>query len=377
MNNSFGEIFRLTTFGESHGPAIGGVIDGAPPGIRLNEARIEQAMRRRRPGTSPSVSARSEADKVEFLSGLKDSVTLGTPIAFVIKNTDSRSSDYDSLEHLYRPGHADFTTHKKYGIRDHRGGGRASARETACRVVGGAVAQEVLRSRGIAVGAFLKQVGGVSLQFPPGETIAPREMAEYLLHRDSLSLPCPDAGIAAGMMAEIESVRKAADSVGGIVECAVYGLPIGIGEPVYNKLQSRLAAAMLSINAAKGFEYGGGFSLASRRGSEVRDEWSRRDMRSSPSLTVTNHSGGIQGGISNGMPVYFRVAFKPTPTTPGDARCLASDGTLQSVDIKGRHDPCVAVRGVAVVEAMAAMTILDMLLMRRATRPFDDESLLY
>lgn len=315
--NTFGERLRLTTFGESHGPAVGGVIDGFPPRIKIDFELLARRMAERRPGR-PGTSQRREEDIPEFLSGINgEGITLGTPIAFIIKNRDSRSEDYKQLEDAYRPNHADFTYEARYGIRDHRGGGRASARETACRVVAGALAEQFLKSRGIEINAWLENTD------------------------------------------EIEAAARDGDSTGGIVACEITAVPAGIGNPIYDKLSARLAYAMMSINAAKGFEIGDGFSMAFRRGSEVADVFYKDD--DGTVKTRTNHSGGIQGGISNGMPIRFRVAFKPTPTIGKPIPLLMRDGREKVEIITGRHDPCVAVRAVPVVRAMAAIVLADYL----------------
>lgn len=327
--NTFGERLRLTTFGESHGTAIGGVLDGYPANIRVDFDLLNKRIAERRPG-QPGTTKRSEADIPEFLSGInEEGVTLGTPIAFVVRNKDVRSGDYGTLATAYRPNHADYTYQAKYGIRDHRGGGRASARETAVRVVAGALAEQLLRDRGIAIEARLIEVGGIS-------------------------------GDLDTLMAEVEKARMDKDSVGGVVECTVTGVPAGIGNPIYDKLSARLAYAMMSINAAKGFSLGDGFKLAKARGSEVIDE-----LYTTPEGVVktrSNHNGGILGGISTGMPITFLVAFKPTPTIGQPLPLLKEDGEAVSEVITGRHDPCVAVRAVPVVRAMAALTVADFLI---------------
>ncbi len=331
--NSFGTYFRLTTFGESHGPVIGGVIDGCPVGWKLDVELVQHELDLRRPGASTLTSARREADRVEFLSGLlEDGTVLGSPIAFLIRNTDSRSKDYEALRHVFRPGHADFTYQMKYGVRDHRGGGRSSARETASRVVGGAVALQWLRSvkPDIAVEAALSQVGKVRVTSPED------------------------------IRKEIERVRALGDSVGGVVSGVISGLPVGIGEPVGDKLQARLAGAMMSINAAKGFEYGDGFAAAEMLGSEANDPM-RRGPNGEP-LFMSNHAGGILGGISTGEPVTFRVAFKPTPSIARLQQTLTDDFEETELRVGGRHDPCVALRAVPVVKAMAALTIADLMI---------------
>lgn len=334
--NTFGTIFRLTTFGESHGTAIGGVVDGMPAGITIDEDFIRSEMARRRPGQSALVTPRKEADEVELLSGIFEGRSTGAPIGFVIRNTDTRSGDYSEAQRWYRPSHADYTYDQKYGFRDYRGGGRASARETAVRVVGGALAKMVLREKGISVEARLQQVGC--------ETT-------------------PE-----GMEALIQQVKSEGDSIGGIVGCTITGCPTGLGEPVYGKLHAALGAAMLSINACHGFDYGAGFNGVGMRGSEQNDSFVRR--ADGTIGTATNHSGGIQGGISNGEPITFRVLFKPTPTVLRAQQTVDSEGNEGVLTMKGRHDPCVAVRAVPVVEAMAAMTVLDYYLMYRATSGF-------
>ena len=355
--NTFGTLFTLTTFGESHGPAIGGVIDGVPAGFALDLDAVQAELDRRRPGQSALTTGRREADRVEFLSGLFEGRTTGTPIGFIIRNADQHSSDYEQLRTAYRPGHADYTYSAKYGLRDHRGGGRSSARETACRVVGGAVARQVLTSLGITVRAYTSQVGPVVLA---------KNFEELDLSlTESNPVRCPDAPTAERMIAEIKAAKAEGDTVGGVVTCVVTGCPVGLGEPVAGKLQARLAAAMLSINAAKGFDYGMGFEGAAKRGSEVIDNF---EMNAQGCVVTTaNHSGGIQGGISNGMPIYFRVAFKPVATLLRPVSTIDSEGNSVELKMKGRHDPCVVPRAVPVVEAMAAMTILDTLLISKAT----------
>lgn len=354
--NTFGTIFTLTTFGESHGPAIGGVIDGVPPGIAIDLDAVQAELNRRRPGQSAITTGRCEADKVEFLSGLLDRRTEGTPIGFIIRNADHQSDDYGQLRHSFRPSHADYTYTVKYGIRDYRGGGRSSARETACRVVGGTVARQILASQGITIRAYTSQVGTVVLD---------KDFSELdLSTTESNPVRCPDACTAERMIAEIKAAKTEGDTVGGVVTCIIDGCPAGLGEPIAGKLQARLASAMLSINAAKGFDYGMGFEGAARRGSEVIDVFEKRNGRT---VTLTNHSGGIQGGISNGMPVYFRVAFKPVATLLRPVPTIDDEGNAIELTMKGRHDPCVVPRAVPVVEAMTAMTVLDMLLISRAS----------
>lgn len=328
--NTFGRNIRLTTFGESHGKAMGGILDGVPGGVRIDMDLILRETARRRPGQSRLVTARNEQDIPEILSGVTDDmITLGTPIGFIVRNTDQRSRDYGEMSRMYRPNHADYTYDMRYGLHEARGGGRASARETVNWVIGGAIARQLPCMRGIEIHARLSAVGGVEGSL--------EELAK-----------------------EIERAMKRGDSIGGIVECEVTGVPAGVGNPVFGKLHSRLAQAMMSINAAKGFEYGDGFRAASMRGSEHADIFTSLDGKI---VTRSNHSGGIQGGISNGMPINFRVAFKPTPTLLTDIETVDKDGNPCILKGKGRHDPCVALRAVPVVEAMAALTICDELIL--------------
>ena len=329
MRNTIGTLLRFTGFGESHGPAVGGVLDGMPAGIAIDFDAVQAMMARRRPGTSPLVSARNEADEVRFLSGIFEGKTLGTPIAFLIENRDARSADYESLRHTYRPNHADYTYDAKYGIRDYRGGGRASARETAGRVAAGALAMQFLATRGISIRAEIEAIGRART---------------------------PDA-----FDEEIRRARAEGDSVGGVVRCTVSGCPAGLGEPVFGKLQAMLAAAMMSINAAKGFDYGCGFDGACRRGSELLDT-PYTDSEGRVRM-ASNHSGGIQGGISNGEDIYFRVAFKPVATLMREVDTIDDTGRPVKLEVHGRHDVCVVPRALVVVEAMAALTIADALLM--------------
>ncbi|MDE5935390.1 MAG: chorismate synthase [Muribaculaceae bacterium] len=358
--NTFGTLFRLTEFGESHGPALGGVIDGMPSGVEIDVERIQRQVNRRRPGQSAIVTARDEKDRVEILSGVFDGRTTGTPIGFIVRNGDQHSNDYENLRDVCRPSHADFTYSRKYGIRDHRGGGRSSARETVSRVVGGAIAMEALRTRGVEIYAYTSSVGQISL--PDGFA----EVFDDVAVIDTNAVRCPDASVAARMEEFIKGVKGRGDTVGGVVTCVITGLPAGLGQPVFDKLNARLAAAMMSINAAKGFEIGMGFAGCSRLGSEMNDQWIiDSDGRV---CTTTNNSGGIQGGISNGMPVVMRVAFKPVATLLQETVGINPDGDKVTVRPKGRHDPCVLPRAVPVVESMAAMTVLDAILLDRATR---------
>lgn len=348
--NTFGTLLRLTTFGESHGVAIGGVLDGYPAGVNIDMEFIRSRMRRRRPGQSAVTTSRNEADEVEFLSGVFEGRSTGTPIAFVIYNSNNRSSDYDNLRNVYRPSHADYVYDVKYGVRDHRGGGRSSARETAVRVCAGALAMLALNSRGITVRAYTSQVGDI---------VAEKHYTDYNLDAvDDNVVRCPDTSVARQMEELILDVKRMGDTVGGVVTCVVQGAPAGLGEPLYDKLSARLAQAMLSINAAKGFEYGNGFAAATGRGSQQNDIFCNVNGKIS---TQTNNSGGIQGGISNGQDIYFRVAFKPVATILMEQPTVDTSGREAVVSAKGRHDPCVVPRAVPVVEAMAALTILDFL----------------
>lgn len=356
--NTFGEIFRLTTFGESHGPAIGGVVDGMPAGVAVDIDRIQQQLDRRRPGQSAIVTARDESDRVALLSGIMDGVTTGTPIGFTIPNKQQRSGDYDEMRDMFRPSHADYTYTEKYGLRDHRGGGRSSARETAARVVGGALAMEALRSFGITVTAFTSQVGDICL---------PGSYSDYDLSlTDTNPVRCPDPATAEAMRRLIMEVKADGDTIGGVVSCVVKGCPAGLGDPVFGKLHARLAAAMMGINAAKGFDYGMGFEGVTRRGSEMADTFATDSE--GRVITTANHSGGIQGGISNGADIYFRVAFKPVATLLREIPTIDKDHNPAMLKARGRHDPCVLPRAVPIVEAMAAMTILDSLLINRTAR---------
>ena len=353
--NSIGRLLTLTTFGESHGVAIGGVLDGFPAGIFIDEDFVACEMARRRPGQSVITTSRNERDAVEFLSGIFEGRTTGTPIAFVIKNDNTRSKDYDNMRDVYRPSHADYVYDCKYGLRDHRGGGRSSARETAVRVCAGAIAKLALKQLGITVMAYTSQVGDVKLD---------KGYEHYdILSAEKNIVRCPDAEKAKAMEGLILDVKRHGDTVGGIVTCVVKGVPAGLGEPLYGKLTSSLAYAMLSINAVKGFEYGNGFDAASGRGSEQNDIF----YRSGDSIaTRTNNSGGIQGGISNGNDIYFRVAFKPVATLLMEQDTVTSTGEDTKLLAHGRHDPCVVPRAVPVVEAMAALVILDSYLLDRS-----------
>ncbi len=357
MRNTFGHLFTLTTFGESHGEAIGGVVDGMPAGIAVDTEYIQHELDRRRPGQSALTTSRSEADRVRLLSGVFEGRSTGCPIGFIIENTGQRSADYEQLRTLLRPSHADYTYLSKYGIRDHRGGGRASARITASRCVAGALARLALRPLGISIRAYTSAVGDIALS---------RDYTRYDLNRtEDNAVRCPDAATAAEMERLISRVRAEGDTVGGIVTCVVRGCPAGWGEPEFGKLHARLGAAMLSINAAKGFDYGDGFDSARMRGSQHNDRFTATEGRTA---TATNHSGGIQGGISNGEDIYFRVAFKPVPTLSQPQDTVDIYGQPATVDPRGRHDPCVVPRAVPIVEAMTAMVLLDEYLFDKAGR---------
>ena len=347
--NTFGTIFRLTTFGESHGAALGGVIDGMPAGIEVDMDFLQHELDRRRPGQSALTTARRETDRLELLSGVFEGKTTGCPIGFLVRNENQHSSDYDNLRDVFRPSHADYTYQVKYGIRDHRGGGRSSARETLSRVVGGAFAKLVLREKQIRITAFTSQVGDIVL---------PGSYHDYdLSQTETNAVRCPDARVAEDMAQFIRQVKAEGDTVGGVITCVIQGCPAGLGEPVFGKLQARLGAAMLSINAVKGFEYGEGFAGVTGRGSEQNDLFVPDGQGGI--TTATNHSGGIQGGISNGQDIYFRVAFKPVATLLREQDTVDSQGHPARIHVRGRHDACVLPRAVPVVEAMAALVILD------------------
>ena len=345
--NTFGKNFTLTTFGESHGAAIGGVVDGMPAGIDIDLDFIQSELNRRRPGQSKITTSRQEPDQVELLSGVFEGKSTGCPIGFIVRNENQHSQDYENLRTVFRPSHADFTYYSKYGIRDHRGGGRSSARITISRVVAGALAKLALRQLGISIQAYTSQVGDISLD---------RDYTKYDLSlTESNAVRCPDAKKAAAMEQLITEVKAEGDTIGGVITCIVKGCPVGLGEPEFGKLHAELGAAMLSINAVKGFEYGDGFDGVNRRGSEVND----RFVGGPTITTLTNHSGGIQGGISNGQDIYFRVAFKPVATLLRPQETVDMEGNPTTLTARGRHDPCVLPRAVPVVEAMAAIVILD------------------
>lgn len=347
--STFGQLFKVSTFGESHGVAVGGVIDGAPSNVEIDLSLVQAELNRRKPGQSSIVTQRKEADEVEILSGIFEGKTTGAPIGFVIRNKDQKSQDYDHIKDSFRPSHADFTYDKKYGHRDYRGGGRSSARETVSRVVAGAIAKQILESQGVDIYAYVDQVGSVKLT----GNIDFNEI-------DNNPVRCPNKEDAAKMEALIKSVRKEGDTIGGSIYCEINHLPPGIGEPVFDKLHAQLGKAMLSINAVKGFEFGSGFSCIEMKGSE------HNDLINEDGSTATNNSGGIQGGISNGMPITMRIAFKPVATIVKSQDSIDQQGNKVVIDGKGRHDPCVVPRAVPIVEAMAAITVLDMMLLHNA-----------
>ncbi len=360
--NTFGKIFTLTSFGESHGPAIGGIVEGCPAGLKIDFDFIQNELNRRKPGQSNIVSQRKESDRVEFLSGIFEGKTTGTPIGFILKNEDSKPKDYSHLKEAYRPSHADYTYDAKYGIRDFRGGGRSSARETATRVVAGALAKLILAKSGVRIHAYVSQVGDI--QFPKNKNQIDFNLIE------SNSVRCPDMRIAERMLKKIEAVRKAGDTIGGVVSCIVEQVPVGLGEPVFDKLHADLGKAMLSINAVKGFEIGSGFESATMLGSQHNDLFVA-SPKSKKIKTLSNHSGGIQGGISNGESIYFRVAFKPVATLMQTQETLNSKGEKTDIKGKGRHDPCVVPRAVPIVEAMSALVLVDHLLRNQSTKLSD------
>ncbi|QNL21493.1 chorismate synthase [Hyphobacterium sp. CCMP332] len=357
MSNSLGRILKLTTFGESHGEGLGFILDGFPAGVSIDIGKIEREMARRKPGQSKLTSQRKENDGIKILSGIKDGISLGTPISVYIENRDKKSKDYDHLEHNYRPGHADYTYEQKYGIREHRGGGRSSARETANWVAAGAIAAQLLDNTEIQIHSFVKQIGNISTQLKNDEI-------DYS-SIDSNMVRCPDQPIAEKMISHLESVRKEGDTLGGIIRCVVKNMPIGLGEPVFNKLQSALAQAMMSINAAKGFQYGSGFESAQMKGSEHNDIYEKRD---NVLKTKTNNAGGIQGGISNGENLYFDVAFKPISTIMKDQPSVNDSGEEVILKGKGRHDPCVVPRAVPIVDALTAFVLADFYLLSRISK---------
>ena len=354
MRNTYGNIFTLTSFGESHGEAVGGVVDGMPAGIDIDLDFIQSELDRRRPGQSAITTSRKEADKVELLSGVFEGKSTGCPIGFVVRNTNQHSQDYENMRNVFRPSHADYTYTTKYGERDHRGGGRSSARITISRCVAGALAKSALRQIGVSVTAYTSQVGDISID------------PDYRHHDfskiETTAVRCPDLEAAAKMEKLIAEVKGQGDTIGGIITCVIKGCPVGLGEPEFGKLHAALGSAMLGINAVKGFEYGAGFACVNRRGSELNDVFTEGFH------TATNNSGGIQGGISNGEDIYFRVAFKPVATLLMEQQTVDKDGNPTTLTARGRHDPCVLPRAVPIVEAMAAMTILDYYLLSKTVR---------
>lgn len=350
--NSFGKLFKLTTFGESHGEAIGGILDGCPAGLEIDLELVQHDMDRRKPGQSKIVTQRKEPDTVKFLSGIFEGKTTGTPIGFVIENANQKSKDYTHIKDVYRPSHADYTYDQKYGTRDYRGGGRSSARETACRVAAGAIAKQLLPE--VKITAYTAAVGKIDLKKSYKEV----DFSEI----EKNPVRCPDLAIAREMETFIKKIRSEGDTVGGVVECVIQDVPVGLGEPVFDKLHAVLGQAMLSINAVKGFEYGSGFAGAALKGSE------HNDLFNEDGSTKTNHSGGVQGGISNGMDIYFRVAFKPVATIMQKQETIDSNGNKREMQGKGRHDPCVVPRAVPIVEAMAALVLADFYLLNKTSK---------
>ncbi|MCX8080710.1 MAG: chorismate synthase [Bacteroidia bacterium] len=354
MFNSFGNYLRLTTFGESHGPAIGGILDGVPAGLKINFDSIRKDLQRRKPGQSNFVTPRTEEDEPEFLSGIFEGQTTGAPIGFIIRNTNQKSSDYDSLKNIFRPSHADYTYHAKFGIRDHRGGGRSSAREMAVRVTAGAIAKQILARENIILQAYLRNIGHIHNTLMPWSIPIPHEENE---------LRFPDHQTLPAVKEFLNKLMEEKDSVGAMIECQIHGLPAGLGEPLYAKFHAQLAFAILSINASKTFEIGAGYGAVSSRGSQMNDAFTTNE--NNEIRTMTNFSGGVQGGITNGMPVVFRVGFKPTSSIGKEQQTVDKEGNPQTIRIEGRHDPCVAIRAVPVVEAMAALVCADFLLIQR------------
>ena len=352
--NSFGNFYKLTSFGESHGKAVGGVIEGVMPGIDIDLDFIQNELNRRRPGQSSITTPRDEKDKVEILSGILDGKATGTPIGFLIWNADQRSNDYGNIKDVYRPSHADYTYQQKYGIRDHRGGGRSSARETIARVVAGAIAKLILKKYDVEINAYTSQVGSIKLE----KSYAEMDLAKA----EENIVRCPDAEIAEKMITYIDQVRQDKDSVGGVITCVVKNSPVGLGEPVFDKFHAEMGKAMLGINAVKGFEYGMGFKAGEMKGTEHNDEFY---MDGEKVRTKTNRSGGVQGGITNGEDVYMNVAFKPIATILKEQNTVNKQGEEVATTVKGRHDPCVLPRAVPIVEAMAAMVMVDMIYLNK------------
>lgn len=357
MGNVYGNLFKITTFGESHGKAIGVIIDGCPAGMLIDEEFIQRELDRRKPGQSRITTQRKESDTCQLLSGIFEGKTTGTPIMILIPNEDQRSKDYSHIADKFRPSHADYTYHAKYGIRDYRGGGRSSARETAARVAAGAVAKLFLKHKNIDINAYVSQVGTIKVE-------KPYQQLDFS-NTEATPVRCPDLETADKMIQLIDDTRKQQDTIGGIVSCVITGVPAGLGEPVFDKLHAELGKAMLSINAVKGFEYGSGFEGVTLHGSQHNDMFYNEEGNIK---TRTNHSGGIQGGISNGEDIYFRVAFKPVATIMQDQESVNEAGETVTVSGKGRHDPCVVPRAVPIVEAMAALVITDFYLLNQTTK---------
>jgi chorismate synthase len=355
--NSYGKVFKISTFGESHGVGIGVVIDGCPAGLAIDIAEIQYELDRRKPGQSRITTQRREADEVEILSGIFEGITQGTPIALLIRNEDQRSKDYSHLAKTFRPSHADFTYQQKYGTRDYRGGGRSSARETAARVAAGAIAKQLLAQIGVEIYGYVSQVGSLKLE----KDYQSLDFSQT----DNNIVRCPDAETAEKMIALIDSVRKNRDTIGGVVSCVIKNSPVGLGEPVFDKLHAELGKAMLSINAAKGFEYGSGFEGVSLLGSQHNDIFYTENNKV---RTKTNYSGGVQGGIANGEDIYFRTAFKPVATIMQDQNSINEEGETVNLEAKGRHDPCVVPRAVPIVEAMAALVMADFYLRNKLSK---------
>lgn len=357
MRNTFGRAFTISTFGESHGKGLGVIIDGCPAGVAIDEEFIRQEMQRRKPGQSKITTQRKEEDEIQILSGVFEGKSTGTPISIVILNTDQKSKDYSHIADKFRPSHADFTYQQKFGVRDYRGGGRSSARETAARVAAGAVAKMFLKTFGVDIHAYVSQTGELKLEKPYQEL-------DFSQTEENI-VRCPDPEMAEKMIELIDEVRKSRDTIGGVVSCVAQGVPVGLGEPVFDRLHAALGHAMLSINAVKGFEYGSGFEGVSMRGSEHNDAFYMEGERV---RTKTNHSGGIQGGISNGEDIHFRVAFKPVATIMKDQESVNEAGESTTVSGKGRHDPCVVPRAVPIVEAMCSLVLADFLLLNRLSK---------
>ena len=351
--NTIGTIFKLTTFGESHGIAIGGIIDGCPAGLEIDIAFMQSELQRRKPGQSLITTQRKEEDEVKFLSGIFEGKSTGTPIGFIIENSDQKSKDYENMKDVFRPSHADFTYQEKYGIRDYRGGGRSSARETACRIVAGAIAKLLLKKNNITIQAYVSAVGNIKVNSSYKEL--------DLSKTENNAVRCPDEATAKKMIAFIEEIKKQGDTIGGIVTCVAKQVPVGLGEPVFDKLHADLGKAMLSINAVKGFEYGAGFDAISKRGSELNDEFTPKGLTS-------NNSGGVQGGISNGEDIYFNVAFKPVATIMQKQNTINTKHEAVEMKAEGRHDPCVLPRAVPIVESMCALVLVDHLLRARTSK---------